>query len=43
MDLLGDLLEIETSIVSKEKSGKGDQEFRQRWVYVHEELSLDIL
>lgn len=42
-DSLGDLLEIKISIIPKEKSREGDQEFRQRWMHVHEELAFDIL
>jgi len=40
---LGDLLEIEIPVVPKEKTRKGDQEFCQWRMYVHEELGFDIL
>ena len=40
---LGDLLEIEIPVVPKEKSRKGDQEFCQWWMHIHEELGFDIL
>ena len=42
MDSLGDLLEIEISIIPKQESRKGDQELRQRRMHVHEELGFDV-
>jgi hypothetical protein len=43
MDSLGDLLEIETPVIPKEKSRKGDKQLRQRRMHVHEVLGFDIL
>jgi hypothetical protein len=43
MDSLGDRLEIEIPVVSKNKPREGDQELRQRGMHVHEELGFDVL
>jgi hypothetical protein len=43
VDALGDLLEVEISVIPKDESHESDQELRQRWVHVHEELGFDVL
>lgn len=43
MDALGNLLEVEISVIPKDESHECDQELRQRRVHVHEELGFDVL